>query len=78
MAFKVGDVVKLKSGGPAMTVTGEGSDMNGNPRVNCTWFGKDDLEQNGAFPANALEISAAPIERRPSGLPLRRPGGGRV
>lgn len=72
MAFKIGDVVKLKSGGPAMTVTGEGRDAKGKPRTGCTWFNKDDIEQNGVFAQDALELSSAPIERGPSGLPLRR------
>ncbi len=34
MEFKQGDVVRLKSGGPNMTV--EGVDAQGN--VNCVWF----------------------------------------
>jgi uncharacterized protein YodC (DUF2158 family) len=67
MSFKTGDVVKLKSGGPAMTVTGQGSDGNGNPRTNCTWFGGDDTERNGAFPAEALQSASARTEN-PSGL----------
>jgi len=78
MTFKTGDVVKLKSGGPAMTVVGEGNGADGHMRTNCTWFDNDDREQNGAFPPDALEPSSAPIERGPSGLPLRRPGTGRV
>ena len=55
MAFKIGDVVELKSGGPRMTVTGHGQDGNGNVRANCTWFDKDHNEKNGAFPPEALE-----------------------
>lgn len=56
MAFKIGDTVQLKSGGPIMTVTGHGKDGNGNPRVNCTWFDKTDAEKNGAYPENALNL----------------------
>lgn len=35
MKFKIGDVVQLKSGGPKMTVSGEGL-MPGS--VICQWF----------------------------------------
>jgi uncharacterized protein YodC (DUF2158 family) len=55
MAFKIGDVVQLKSGGPIMTVTGFGKDNNANERVNCTWFDDKDNEKNGAYPAEALQ-----------------------
>jgi uncharacterized protein YodC (DUF2158 family) len=38
-AFKVGDVVQLKSGGPRMTVTNYGpSAMGGEMLVWCDWF----------------------------------------
>jgi uncharacterized protein YodC (DUF2158 family) len=38
--FKVGDVVQLKSGGPAMTIEGIGKYgfANTNVRAKCTWF----------------------------------------
>jgi hypothetical protein len=61
-----------------MTVTAEGRDAKGKPRTSCTWFNKDDVEQNGVFPPEALESTSAPVERGPSGLPLRRPPSGRV
>ena len=56
MRFKVGDTVQLKSGGPLMTVVGEGRDGNDNPRVRCTWFDKSQNEKNGAYPEDALEV----------------------
>jgi uncharacterized protein YodC (DUF2158 family) len=56
MAFKVGDVVQLKSGGPLMTVTGFGAGGDGKERVNCTWFDEKQNEKNGAYPAETLEI----------------------
>ncbi|MCW0979181.1 DUF2158 domain-containing protein [Agrobacterium sp. BT-220-3] len=37
MAFKPGDVVQLKSGGPLMTV----AFINEEGKVSCTWFNQD-------------------------------------
>lgn len=54
-AFKVGDVVRLKSGGPRMTVTNAGDDMSGRPFVECAWF-EGTTALNGAFPPLALLI----------------------
>lgn len=55
MRFKVGDTVQLKSGGPVMTVVGEGRDGSGIPRVSCTWFDANDNEKNGSYPEDALQ-----------------------
>ena len=38
-SFKVGDVVRLKSGGPAMTI-----DTIENDQCVCLWFGTDNAE----------------------------------
>lgn len=38
MEFKIGDVVKLKSGGPDMTVEKLGKGMTGEMFVTCVWF----------------------------------------
>jgi uncharacterized protein YodC (DUF2158 family) len=35
MEFKKGDIVQLKSGGPAMIVVGQLNDM-----VDCLWYGE--------------------------------------
>lgn len=52
MAFKVGDIVQLKSGGPKMTVT----DPNGyDEKVHTSWFAGSKHE-NGRFPSAALQI----------------------
>lgn len=48
--FKAGDVVVLKSGGPRMTVQGEG-DFEG--QVLCQWFDKGEVK-TGSFPAASL------------------------
>lgn len=56
MDFEVGDVVKLKSGGPRMSVQQIG-DMYGEPFVQCSWFvtvGKNDKLENGSFHPKTL------------------------
>jgi uncharacterized protein YodC (DUF2158 family) len=53
MAFKVGDTVQLKSGGPRMTVTSLGSNF-GQPIVWCAWF--DGTTQfSDHFPIDAVK-----------------------
>jgi uncharacterized protein YodC (DUF2158 family) len=51
--FKPGDVVKLKSGGPAMTVSRVG-EVNGKPTVWCDWF-DGPKKISGAFEPNSLK-----------------------
>jgi uncharacterized protein YodC (DUF2158 family) len=53
--FKPGDVVRLKSGGPAMTVMHE--DTLGNAA--CQWFEKNQLK-SGSFPEAVLEAAKPP------------------
>ncbi len=48
--FKVGDVVKLKSGGPEMTVEGVTDDGQ---KAICTWFAGNKPDRK-AFPFGAL------------------------
>lgn len=56
--FKVGEVVKLKSGGPDMTVRSP-PDLHRDYYV-CQWFAGKKLEQ-GNFPQDALEaVSQTP------------------
>ena len=51
MQFQAGDVVRLKSGGPTMTVSGARND-----EVWCDWFPKIDEKPNsGCFKASQLE-----------------------
>jgi uncharacterized protein YodC (DUF2158 family) len=52
MAFKIGDIVQLKSGGPKMTVI-TAADSNG--RVYTSWFAGAKNERN-SFPESALEL----------------------
>ncbi|THF60809.1 YodC family protein [Pseudothauera rhizosphaerae] len=63
MTFKVGDVVKLKSGGPDMTVdyVGEVEFPHGGkaPTVSCTWFVGKKLERN-SFKPEVLALANSP------------------
>ena len=55
--FKIGDVVRLKSGGPAMTVshveTGANS-VDGQPYLTCVWF-DDGKERDGTYHPDTVE-----------------------
>jgi len=51
--FKPGDVVRLKSGGPVMTITDVGKD-SGVPTAWCTWFTGNKQEKR-YFPLAAIE-----------------------
>jgi uncharacterized protein YodC (DUF2158 family) len=52
--FETGDVVRLKSGGPKMTVVGR---MWGSDQLLCNWF-EGDRSHAGSFPSKALERAA--------------------
>ncbi|MDR2796251.1 MAG: YodC family protein [Spirochaetaceae bacterium] len=55
MDFKVGDVVKLKSGVPNMTVLGSAESLHGGPPlVKCCWSDNGDTK-TGSFPPDILE-----------------------
>ena len=49
--FKAGDTVRLKSGGPLMTIkSADGLDDS----ILCEWFDKDDKPQVKSFKASSL------------------------
>lgn len=50
--FKVGDIVRLKSGGPMMTITGTSFS-----NFMCTWF-VNGKESSTSFPAESLYSKA--------------------
>jgi uncharacterized protein YodC (DUF2158 family) len=52
--FKVGDTVRLKSGGRLMTVTGIGNDENKGQMVWTSWF-VNNKEDKGHYPASSLD-----------------------
>ena len=59
--FKIGDVVVLKSGGPAMTITNDktGTDFSKGKvwrgRYDCKWFDGDEMKQ-ARFHQEAIEL----------------------
>jgi uncharacterized protein YodC (DUF2158 family) len=55
--FNVGDVVRLKSGGPNMTVNNASSSM-----IMCTWFDSSNVYHHRYFNQGALE-KVAPAEK---------------
>ena len=50
--FKVGDVVRLKSGGPNMTVLANEEDID---FIICQWFDGEELK-DGNFSPESLEL----------------------
>jgi uncharacterized protein YodC (DUF2158 family) len=59
MAFKVGDAVRLKSGGAQMTVSKLFKSPEGHEMVQCTWFDKKPREHRAAFAMDSLEVAEA-------------------
>ncbi|BFN31043.1 DUF2158 domain-containing protein [Vibrio parahaemolyticus] len=55
MAFQTGEIVKLKSGGPDMTV--QSTANTSGTHFYCQWFAGKKLER-GSFPADSLEYVA--------------------
>lgn len=65
MNFNPGDVVRLKSGGPLMSVERVGKEsLTGEDTVWCTWFessGHEQILQRGTFAPVVLEPAAKGI-----------------
>jgi uncharacterized protein YodC (DUF2158 family) len=66
MTFKVGDVVRLKSGGAQMTISKLFKSPEGHEMVQCTWFDKKPREHRAAFVIESLEAvdEATPCARQ--------------
>jgi uncharacterized protein YodC (DUF2158 family) len=62
MAFKAGELVKLKSGSPLMTVSHIGH-AGGKEAVWCVWFEKNE-QRSAAFPPETLEAAKKPEPTR--------------
>jgi uncharacterized protein YodC (DUF2158 family) len=60
-ALKVGDVVKLKSGGPAMTVDDFAKD---DKSAYCKWFSNDTKVESAFFAVEAL-VPVPPAKPEP-------------
>lgn len=54
--LKIGDVVKLKSGGPTMTIH---SIEKSGSSINCQWFAGDKFDklENGYFSPDSLRLA---------------------
>ena len=50
--LKPGDTVRLRSGGPQMTVVG----VDGDARIKVTWFGDTNHPEGCVFPAACLVV----------------------
>ncbi len=57
MPLKVGDVIRLKSGGALMTVSKLFRSPEGREMVQCTWFDKKTKEHRAAFVVDSLEAA---------------------
>lgn len=55
--FKVGDVVKLRSGGPAMTI----DDITDENECVCQWFGEKEKLERAVFDPKTLKSFDGPI-----------------
>ena len=75
MSFKIGDVVKLNSSGPLMTVTGTSGGPDRPTLFTCNSFNKDSWGQDASYPADAFESAKPPKPARtsfPSSLSRKR------
>ncbi len=69
MSLQVGEIVRLKSGGPAMTVVA--TVARAEPGVvECAWFDQDDAYATASFPPRALE--RVNLERPTASAPVQR------
>lgn len=58
--LQIGDTVRLKSGGPVMTITSKGQSFFGRQDTHfyCTWFTKDQERREEEFAKESLEKCA--------------------
>ena len=54
--FKVGDTVRLKSGGPIMTITAVDRPYDTDLQAFCTWFKSDNGTTSQYFPLPAIVV----------------------
>jgi len=65
-AFQIGEVVRLKSGGPDMTVVACGARAEPG-LIECAWFDLSNTHAAAMFPRLALERAKPPVRPGPSG-----------
>ena len=53
--FQVGQVIRLRSGGPKMIVRTLDENALGEPMVDCVWIDNDGQERTGRYPETGLE-----------------------
>lgn len=54
MSIKVGDVVRLNSGGPDMTVNAKSNPLGGRESWECVWFDDESHLHTGFFVEESL------------------------
>lgn len=62
--FNIGSRVRLKSGGPIMTVANVGVGVSGE-EIECVWF-VGNKKMNGSFPPDTLDEIVSPTQTRPT------------
>ncbi len=67
--FKIGDTVRLKSGGPLMTVAAitqvSEQEISGGVSVRCQWMGNANKQESGSFhPDTLMEADNKPAKIR--------------
>jgi uncharacterized protein YodC (DUF2158 family) len=60
--FNVGDVVRLKSGGPKMTVRHVGADPGGTPILFCEWFADNDVRKHEFVADTVAKVPAGKLD----------------
>jgi uncharacterized protein YodC (DUF2158 family) len=55
-SIKIGDTVRRKAGGPAMTVVDIEEEDSGQLTIHCVWFDEKNNENQGQYPANLLVL----------------------
>ena len=69
MKLNLSDVVRLRSGGPIMTIVGLAPGPHSKPQATVTWFDKRQCQVFGCFPESALQkLSSEPCESPPLAL----------
>jgi uncharacterized protein YodC (DUF2158 family) len=78
MEFKTGDIVRLKSGGPEMTVDESLLSLDGK-KVHCLWFAREKLESGDFSPEALIKVEEyeGPREQPASASKPRKRGGAR-